>query len=230
LSAEKDPNKRWAAEYDSGKIQAWPSENLVRMMQGSYIPELEKDYEGKKVLDIGCGSGNNLFFLGSLGMKLYGTEVDSAIVSQTRDSISVNRFESTNIEVGFNRSLPFPSNEFDYLVSWNVIHYEQSDEHMHEAIDEYRRVLKPGGRFFISTTGPDDMILKGAQPIGNHIYRIGLENDLRHGDLYYCFGTASDIEVFFSAAFQDVRVGRARNDLFSQTLDWFLVTGVKGDI
>ncbi len=73
----------WTAYYRqtsaTGTDLMWPSETLVRLFKGNYVPGLEKDYAGKKVLDVGCGQENNLLFLASLGLELYGTEVSQEV-------------------------------------------------------------------------------------------------------------------------------------------------------
>jgi 2-polyprenyl-3-methyl-5-hydroxy-6-metoxy-1,4-benzoquinol methylase len=79
--------KSWMKMYrhlaKSGDDHQWPSETLVRIMKGNFIPNINLDYSGKKVLDVGCGNGNNLLFLGSLGLKLFGTEIEQSICDDT---------------------------------------------------------------------------------------------------------------------------------------------------
>ena len=66
--------EKWASEYiratAEGTQLTWPSETLVRLFKGNYVPGLKKDYAGKKVIDVGFGNGNNLIFLASLGLHL----------------------------------------------------------------------------------------------------------------------------------------------------------------
>jgi SAM-dependent methyltransferase len=98
---------------------------------------------------------------------------------------------------------------------------------MQASIKEYRRVLKPGGRFFISTTGPEHLILDGAETVGCHLYRIGREDDFRKGSVYFYFDAANYIHYYFDPHFDDVLVGRTHDQLFTATLDWFVITGCK---
>lgn len=222
--------EKWAKEYKDSEIRGigltWPSETLVRLFKGDYIPDLKKDYRGKKVLDVGFGNGNNLFFLGTLGLELYGTEVHKDIVDLV--SQKLKRFgHQTHLKIGTNRELPFNDNEFDFLVSWNVIHYEDSEDKMIEAIQEYRRVLKPCGRFFISTTGPEHKILEGSEIVSSHLYKIKREDDFRRGQIYFYFDTPDYIRFYFSRYFTNILIGRVHDFLMTETLDWFIVTGLK---
>ena len=221
---------RWAHHYRTiraeGTEPMWPSENLIRMFKGPYIPGLDKHYEGRDVLDVGCGNGNNLVFLGSLGLRLFGTEVDEGLAKQTASDLAERSFDAC-IRLGTNRDLPFPDNRFDYLVSWNVIHYETNDADVRSALREYQRVLRPGGRLFLSTTGPDHLLIREGELIEPHVYRVNRGGDFRAGQLPYCFETTDFLREMCATEVRDVLVGRTTDELFTDTLDWLLATGLK---
>jgi ubiquinone/menaquinone biosynthesis C-methylase UbiE len=204
----------------------WPSETLVRLFKGNYVPGLDKGYEGKKVLDVGFGNGNNLIFLASLGFTIAGCEVTSKICDMVRARLK-HLGRDADVRVGTNRQLPFADNTFDFLVSWNVIHYEKTEPEMRAAIAEYQRVLKPGGRIFISTTGPEHKILQNGRTLGGHRYEIGRADDFRKGEVCFYFDAPNYIQMYFGEKFKDVLVGRTHDMLLTETLDWFIVTGVK---
>lgn len=206
-----------------GAALQWPSENLVRMFKGNYVPDLDKNFSGKRVLDMGCGAGNNLRFLGSLGLELFGCEIESSILDLAREGLQPLELDP-HLAVGSNRSIPFAPDFFDFLVSWNVIHYESNENDLRQGLAEYARVLKPGGRLFLSTTGPDHLILKNARKLEPHRYRIERPGEFRVGQIYYYFEDETTIERLFSEHFDDVRVGRARDFLFTEYQDYFLVT------
>ena len=109
-----------------------------------------------------------------------------------------------------------------------MIHYEENEDNMLKAIQEYRRVLRPGGRFFLSTTGPEDQILEQSAILGAHRYEIGREVDFRKGEVYFYFDSSDYIKYYFSKFFSDVMVGRTRSHLMTQVVDAFVATGVKG--
>ena len=57
--------EKWLKFYTESdeKILRYPNEPLARIMKGNYIPGLDKNYKGKKDLDIGFGHGKIYFFL-----------------------------------------------------------------------------------------------------------------------------------------------------------------------
>jgi SAM-dependent methyltransferase len=223
--------EQWATAYNqfasSGQELLWPSETLVRLFKGNYVPGLDRaNLAGKQALDVGFGNGNNLVFLASLGLRLSGTEVDPRIVEAAAAKLKRIGHEA-DLRIGTNRSLPFEDGTFDFLVSWNVIHHEDNEADIDAAILEYRRVLAPGGRFFICTTGPDHKILLNSVRLGPHRYQIGRPDDFRAGQAYWYFEDAATITEKFGASFSDVLVGRTHDHLFTETLDWFIISGVK---
>lgn len=212
----------------AGEDMLWPSETLVRLFKGSYVDTLagRPNFKGLKVLDIGCGLCNNLSFLGTLGLDLYGTEVSEEICVMARERMA-QMGHTADIRPGTNRALPYEDNTFDFLVSWNVLHYEDNEADIVAGIAEYARVLKPGGRLMLSTTGPDHKILQDGETVGPHLYRIGRGDDHRKGQVFFYFDSPNYIHYYFDPVFRKVQVGRTHDFLMSETLDWFIVTGVK---
>jgi len=225
MSDQFDQWAKFYSEADSNVLR-YPSQSLVRIMKGDYIPHMEKDYKDKKVLDLGFGHGNNLLFLYQLGFSLYGVEIHQEICSLISKKLSREGIES-DLRWGTNRKIPFPDNEFDFLVSWDVIHYEGNDENIRLSIKEYHRVLKPGGRILLSTVAPESSVLRSAKIVGPHSYSIAREDDFRKGEVFFCFDSPDYIKHYFSSMFRDIHVGRSTDILFKETVDSFVATGLK---
>jgi SAM-dependent methyltransferase len=213
------------ARAGEGALHLWPSETLVRIFRGRFVPGLARDLRGTSVLDVGCGDGNNLLLYASLGMHISATEVTEEVCGLVRSRLAAMGCE-VDARVGCNRELPFEDDRFDFLVSWNVLHYESNDSDVQSAVAEYARVLKPGGRVVISTTGPDHLILAGAARLGPHRYRIEID-DFRRGQVFFYFERPESLRGRLEKSFDDVLVGRDRTELFSRNVDFFIATGVK---
>jgi len=219
-------NKFYRERSKKGGIAIWPNESLVRLFKGSYFPWFQEKYRGKKILDIGFGSGNNLMFFGTLEMELYGVEVHEEICELVAKKLNEMGYNS-DLRLGDNRNIPFRDNFFDYIIPWDVIHYEGEESRIIEAIAEYHRVLKPGGRFFLSTVAPDHTILRDSKTLGEHRYEIGRKDDFRQGQVFFTFDAPHYIEFYFSKFFSKVLVGRSYLNYFTETIDTFIVTGLK---
>lgn len=218
----------WANYYRHAG-QVWPSETLVRMLKGRYIPGMWTAFDNLRAIDVGFGSANNLVFLASLGMNVAGIEIDTEICNSAQEYLESQDIKA-DLRVGSNRSIPFTDNQFDLLLSWNVLHYEKSQDSVTEALVEYARVMKPGGRFILSTTGPRDNILRGAKALDGNGCEVSLCGDFRQGQVFFCFPDSQLIEGLFGERFKEVLVGRAYTNLFTAEIDSLIVTGVKASV
>jgi SAM-dependent methyltransferase len=97
---------------------------------------------GGKVLDVGCGTGEQLRFCRDLGFDVTGLEPAAnmrVIAKQNHPDIPI--FD------GLATQLPFPDKRFDLVLAIEVLRYfERAD--IEEACQEMVRVTKPGGRIF----------------------------------------------------------------------------------
>jgi hypothetical protein len=62
--------------------------------------------------------------------------------------------------------------------------------------------------------------------LGGHRCRIGRQDDFRKGTVYFYFDAENYLQHYFSMAFDEVITGRTHDRLFTDTLDWFIVTGL----
>jgi ubiquinone/menaquinone biosynthesis C-methylase UbiE len=90
---------------------------------------------GARVLDVGCGEGDQLRLLRATGCEAVGVEIAASTVS---------RLVAAGLDVRLGRAeqLPVEDRSFDGVVCKVVLPY--TDERC--AIAEWSRVLRPGGR------------------------------------------------------------------------------------
>lgn len=93
-----------------------------------------------RVLDLGCGMGGMLAELGEFG-AVYGTDVsqDASVHCRTRGFTRIWRSTGGH--------LPLPADSFDLVTAFDTIEHIPDDA---EALAECRRILRPGGRIFVS--------------------------------------------------------------------------------
>ncbi len=108
----------------------------------------EGDVRQKHILDIGCGFGwFELNVLARGAASVTGTELTSADLEALRKHLQDPRLRTQTASAV---ALPFPDHSFDTVVSWEVLeHIPRGTEPRMFA--EAARVLKPGGRFYLST-------------------------------------------------------------------------------
>lgn len=107
------------------------------------------DLRGDRLLDIGCGDGAYTIRLADDFNRVDAIDIEAdrlalfterSIGSPAADRITIREMSATKLD--------YPDNTFDLVTSIEVLeHIEELDQ----ALEEIRRVLKPGGRFAFTT-------------------------------------------------------------------------------
>jgi len=110
-------------------------------------------------LDIGFGRGANLMLLAQSEFEAYGLEVSQESVDAAREMAArVN----TNLQLDLleGTDLPFEDSFYDLVVSWNAVYCYGQRSNVHDAIEEMRSVLKPGGVLLMSVIHPGSFMTR----------------------------------------------------------------------
>jgi ubiquinone/menaquinone biosynthesis C-methylase UbiE len=97
------------------------------------------------ILDIACGTGFGSNILAKKAAQVIGGDIDKTTIAEnntiySKDNLTFQELDGTK--------LPFDDNTFDVLVSFETIEHTI---HYDEMIKEFKRVVKPTGKLFIST-------------------------------------------------------------------------------
>lgn len=211
---------------NKGRISVPGFQYLVHLLRGGYLGDDYKDGRGRKLLDVGCGSGFNAVTMAMMGWDVTGCEISPDIVRHARGSMAEYGY-NIPVGVGTNENLPYPDAAFEFLLSMNVIHYAQSYEAIQRSVREYTRVLKQGGRLLMFTISPESWLLKNAEPVSGNMMRVKRDDDYREGELLYVFNDCQELEDEFSPWLTDILTGSNRTDFFTRTLHHWLITGIR---
>ena len=209
-------------------VHCYPTEFLLRTMLGNYPNlDLEKDYKGKKVLDLGFGDGRNMVLFANCGMDIHGIEITQDIcddVSKRMDKFGIK----ADLKVGRNNDIPYEDNYFDYVVASASIYYVDHGDSFESNIKEVNRVIKKGGCLIAALAKTSTFLLKDAKPLGNHHYEC--TNDpfnLRNGDIFRGFDDEQDVIETFSPYYNRISVGRTIDNYYGLQQDLLLFVGHK---
>ena len=220
----KEQTAGWNNAYLDQERMAYPAEYVIRIFRGSYpyLNLARGGYEGKSILDVGCGDGRHLCFFKTLGFNtIAGTEISEetvSIVKQRMTDLGVD----ADIRVGINNALGFEDEQFDYMLSWNVCYYLDDEMDFSSHVKEYARVLKRGGVLVFSIPFKDCFV-----------YKDGIEKDgfmtikddwfkIRNGSVQKIFQDEDDIKREFGNHFDDFVFGRITDDCFGLDYRWYI--------
>ena len=116
-----------------------------------FRPELErlaKSWQKGRLLNIGSGHGAD-FLPFKANFELYGVDFSGEMIKLARRYS--HKFEfPVNLQVADARQLPFADKSFDWAISVATYHHIQGREEQLAALQELKRVLKPGGEAFVT--------------------------------------------------------------------------------
>lgn len=146
--------------------------------QGHQTPKRTKELlnllhlqPGMKVLDVGCGRGDVIFYCAEKGVHGYGIDYSKDAIALAKQFAKKQR-KSIQKNVSFTimdaKHLDFPDNYFDAIVSIDVFEHLYKEE-LDEAMMEFSRVLKKEGTLLVHTE-PNVIYLNFTHPF--YIYPL----------------------------------------------------------
>jgi phosphatidylethanolamine/phosphatidyl-N-methylethanolamine N-methyltransferase len=127
---------------------------------------------GGRVLEVGVGTGISLPLYGS-HLRIVGTDISEAMLRKAKQRVAEQRLKNVEgLAVMDAEKLEFPDNSFDVVMAQYVVTAVPNPE---VALDEFARVLRPGGELIILTrVSADDgvrrFIEQALQPV---VTRLG---------------------------------------------------------
>jgi len=228
--SKKAQNTEWVnfhqKRYKINNFPKYPQDIIIKIIFGGYSKKNKINLKKRlKILDVGCGFGNNLIPFLEKKYKAYGIEISKEICNIT-SNILKKKYKNFLIKEGNNRHIPFPSNYFDLLISSGVIHYEDSKENYIKALNEYHRVLKKNGVILVLTSGSKNDLRRSAKLMSKCLYKVSI-NDFRKNKLFYFMNNKRDIISHYGPFFKNIEIGSCSEFFLDKIYDVFIILGKK---
>lgn len=179
----------WEEKYSQGHSQRYPWDAVVSFVFRHY--PLYKPRHEVRILEVGCGTGSNLWFAAREGFSVAGIDASPSAVKYAR-----KRFAEENLtgdfQVGSFTQIPFEDDCFDL-----VIDRACGLSVAQQVVAEVRRVLQVGGKFFSNSYGDRHSSYTSGRPRAD-----GLTLDISVGTLVgagqICFYGRREIDALFA--------------------------------
>ena len=161
--------------YSSGHNHNYPNLDFVRLER-----KFLRNKTHNKILDYGFGSGENIIHLIKNNYDVYGIETSKSaidLVKKKINSINKKKYNKKLILLREqDKKLKFENDFFDSIACISVISLLQSKKNIQILINEFYRILKPGGKLLIDMNGPKGDFKKGGKFINEDEYEYNLQN------------------------------------------------------
>lgn len=118
---------------------AWGA--LARALGPLFLTQLPYAGKGRRLLDVGCGVGDALGWAADHGWEAHGVELDA-------EAVSIARARGlSNVRQGTLDEQAYPPEFFDTITLYQALEHVYSPR---ATLVECRRILRPGGRVFVS--------------------------------------------------------------------------------
>ena len=190
----KPSDKKIKEVYDS------IAEGFYNLRQQPITPELKilaEKWKPGLLLDIGCGIGNSTLPFAKRGFQCVGLDISEEMIKLAKKYSEKHKVE-IDFKVGNMLFLPF-SEKFNYVISIAVLHHLDSEEKRLKALEETRRVLKPGGETFLTVWHAEKTENKDQ-------YISWTRNGTKYQRYYHFFSEQELADLFKKSGFREVIV------------------------
>jgi ubiquinone/menaquinone biosynthesis C-methylase UbiE len=160
-----------------------------RQVEQNVARQLASQKPQAKLLDVGCGDGENMLRFDGIPLQRTGLEISLPRL-QTARCLGLDVMQASGTQ------LPFPGTTFDMIYIAHVLHHVADYEHV---LAEMKRCLVANGRIFIVETVTDNPLLRLGRKINPVWQGDEVEASWRFADL---------VAIFEGAGFKIEQNGR----------------------
>lgn len=147
----KNPGSEWYLKENCYSLRAFDNYRINRAYHKIFLKRWEKKFNGKKILDLGCGTAALLSAVEQRGGQVWGVDFDKDGVEVAKEKFHLENIFQASFEDFFQRQ---DISMFDIVVFFEVLmHLDNPFSFLEQAV----KLLKPGGTMIFSVPSRERM-------------------------------------------------------------------------
>jgi ubiquinone/menaquinone biosynthesis C-methylase UbiE len=124
----------------------YPNEEMLRFFGRNFLGVPVESRKNIYVLEVGCGSGANLWFVAKEGFNAHGVDLSPQSIALSKKMLDTWGV-TADLKIASMTDMPYANDSFDIILDV-FSSYCLNERDFHRFLFEIRRVLKPGAKFF----------------------------------------------------------------------------------
>lgn len=175
------------------QVNRFPYDRVVSAVLSNFAG---KDASQIKILELGCGTSNNILFLAQEGFQAYGVDGSETAIRLGEDILRANNLTANLKCLDFSDLSEFGEDYFDMIIDRGSIMHNRRSTIM-KTMAEVCRVLKPGGYLFSQFFSDQNSSIRFGKSNGDGSYFGFTDGYLKGYDFTFFFASRDDIAAFF---------------------------------
>jgi SAM-dependent methyltransferase len=151
----------------------WADIPDLNIVAADRLAGLVRDYGacGGRMLEIGCGAGDISVLLAPKGLfnEIVGTDISETAIAWAQEKAKESPVPMSFRVDNMVHLREFADDSFDAIVAVACLHWIIGDDRA-DCLANVRRVLKPGGRFYVWTSGRSTEVIEPSSPTGESYF------------------------------------------------------------
>jgi ubiquinone/menaquinone biosynthesis C-methylase UbiE len=164
-SITKSWDSTWEKVYSESSWGKYPGESLIQFIARNFY---KRNRSEVKILEIGCGSGANIWFIAREQFLTFGIDGSESAIKHAQRRLEEDKLIA-DLVVGDIVSLPYLDATFDAVLDCECL-YANNLENTDKILSEINRVLKPDGLFYSRTLSEKMYIGMSNRCVGEKSY------------------------------------------------------------
>lgn len=218
MTASWDPV--WETVFTTQAWGKYPGEDLIRFVARNFYKAPNRI--NVELLEVGFGTGANLWFIAREGFTVHGVEGSSSALNMAIERLNreVPDWKGDLCQDDM-LNLDYPDNRFDAVIDNEAI-YANSFEHAQTMYKEAHRVLKPGGLMFSRMFTDETTGYGTGQQVGLHAFMV--DTGPMAGKGYTRFTTRECLTTLFSPfTLVELQLISRENDHGEKVSEWIAI-------